>query len=104
MNELQRRIEQVANDLEKKLPVDKLNAEKIERAKQLVERLRCRSSASPSGSVEGVQNIVNPFGQSDAMNDLRELLMLCRDVIIPYEMKKQIANLRAVGQLAGARD
>ena len=101
MSELSDRIEAVVKQLEEKLPDCRCSQGGVppgrrrrSHAAHRARGLRGRSSHMREGYV------VDPFAQSKTMNDLRELLVLCRDVIIPYEMKRQIANLRAVGEMA----
>lgn len=97
MNELEKQIEEMAKKLERELPVGDLTAEKVKRAQELMLRMQNRNTNLPNG------HIANPFSQSASINDLREILKLCKEILIPYEMKKQIGNLRNVGRLAGAK-
>lgn len=93
--ELQDRIHEAVAQLERELPLGDIDEEKVKRCRELVDRMRGRSTQMKEGY------IVDPFAQSSALNDLRELLALCRDVIVPYAMRQQVANLRAVAALAG---
>jgi hypothetical protein len=87
-------ILQAAEELEKRLPqVDEEAAEKIT---EIVERVKAhRENRKNSKMKDGVYSI----DQSGYLRDLKELLLLVRNVAIPAAMKAEIEKFRKVADI-----